>query len=35
MSCKPADITTDITNPCDLKCKLFTDYPSQCIKIMD
>jgi len=33
MSCKPADITTDITNPCDLKCKLFTDYPSQGIKI--
>ena len=34
MSCKPADITTDITNPCDLKCKLFTDYPSQGIKII-
>ena len=34
MSCKPANITTDITNPCDLKCKLFTDYPSQGIKII-
>ena len=29
MSCTPADITSDITNSCDLKCKLVTDYPSQ------
>lgn len=29
MSCSPADITSDITNSCDLKCKLVTDYPSQ------
>ena len=29
MSCTPADITSDITNSCDLRCKLVTDYPSQ------
>ena len=33
MSCKPANITSDITDSCDLKCKLFTDYPSQGITV--
>ena len=32
MSCNTADINSDITNSCDLKCKLVTDYPSQGIE---
>jgi hypothetical protein len=33
MSCSPADLTENITNSCDLKCKLVTDYPSQGITV--
>jgi carbonic anhydrase len=33
MSCSPADLTENITNSCDLKCKLITDYPSQGITV--
>ena len=32
MSCNTADINSDITDTCDLKCKLVTDYPSQGIE---
>ena len=32
MSCNTADINSDITDSCDLKCKLVTDYPSQGIE---
>ena len=32
MSCNIADITSDITDSCDSKCKLVTDYPSQGIE---
>jgi hypothetical protein len=35
MSCSPADLTENITNSCDLKCKLVTDYPSQGITVID
>jgi hypothetical protein len=33
MSCSPANLTENITNSCDLKCKLVTDYPSQGITV--
>tara|TARA_B110000483_G_C18082109_1_gene498525 strand:- start:112 stop:987 length:876 start_codon:yes stop_codon:yes gene_type:complete len=33
MSCSPANLTENITNSCDLKCKLITDYPSQGITV--